>query len=95
MIQISEIRNADLKSLAKSIDNGDEKLTNVVLQRLISGVSTLQNNRLDEVNALKGELEFLENQSAPSMAPPGTGKAFGALGLGVLSFFTGKKWVKL
>lgn len=59
-IQISQIKNENLRQMATKIDNGDGKLNHNELQELISGVANLQEDRIKNLDTLYWKNKTIE-----------------------------------
>lgn len=84
-ITISQIQNADLRQMATRIDNGDGKLNHKELATLISGVSDLQNVRIEQKDILRGKIEEAREKEKTEES----NIAWGGLGAVLLSGLTG------
>ena len=85
VITISQIQNADLRQMATRIDNGDGKLNHKELATLISGVSDLQNVRIEQKDILRGKIEEAREKEKTEES----NIAWGGLGAVLLSGLTG------
>ena len=95
MLNISSISNAELKSLAKDVDNGDDKLSDNELQILISGVTTMQTNRTKSIKTLEENLFDLEAEPTGNVPDKAVFKMLGTGLFSFLSLFAGKKMSKV